>query len=223
MVLFEGDAMFMSMSFVVRAVRGLVDAITCNFDKPQSQPIHYMYSDTPVLQPSMCCKTPECREYVYRFGAVTTVVSWGTRIYCNRCGADFINGRWVKTCKFCHRPVDRLYGQFFPNACATCNKIQMEKMRVAMHAPIPQCKIHYVDPKSNGIPPGPPIMKGNFVTVVSGQEIPIGTEGICFWTGDGKGGPRIGFKGSDGIAHFIPASNVRLTDDTPEGEEPWEA
>jgi hypothetical protein len=53
-------------------------------------------------------------------------------------------------------------------------------------------------------------LKGKPVEVIGGTAIRHGTAGDVFWTGYGeKGAPRIGFKGTDGVCHWINLDNVR--------------
>lgn len=54
-------------------------------------------------------------------------------------------------------------------------------------------------------------MKGQEVTVVKGRKIPIGTNGIVFYVGEGQWGWRVGFKDSAGNEQWTDATNVKLS------------
>lgn len=52
------------------------------------------------------------------------------------------------------------------------------------------------------------VRPGTEVVVVSGRKVPLGTRGVVFHEGDGKYGPRVGFKDAEGKKHWTSTSNV---------------
>lgn len=49
--------------------------------------------------------------------------------------------------------------------------------------------------------------KGKTLKVVKGRKVPVGTEGVCIWLGNGQYGSRVGIKDSAGNVHWTAASN----------------
>lgn len=56
-------------------------------------------------------------------------------------------------------------------------------------------------------------MKGQEVVVVKGRKIPLGTRGICFYSGEGQYGWRIGFTTEAGETLWTDVRNVELASD----------
>lgn len=51
-------------------------------------------------------------------------------------------------------------------------------------------------------------LKGQRVKVVKGRKVPVGTEGRCFWVGEGQWGWRVGLETDEGETHWTALSNV---------------
>ena len=51
-------------------------------------------------------------------------------------------------------------------------------------------------------------LKGQTVQVVAGRKVPLGTSGVCFWSGEGRYGWRVGFTTADGETVWTDARNV---------------
>lgn len=52
--------------------------------------------------------------------------------------------------------------------------------------------------------------KGKRVRVVKGRKVPIGTEGVVFWIGDGKWGTRAGIQTDEGERVFVPVEYLEV-------------
>lgn len=52
------------------------------------------------------------------------------------------------------------------------------------------------------------VRKGRRVRVVRGRKVPIGTEGVCVWVGEGTWGERCGVKDAAGVVHWTASKNV---------------
>lgn len=50
--------------------------------------------------------------------------------------------------------------------------------------------------------------KGAMAKVFKGRKVPIGTEGICIWIGNGEWGARVGIKDAAGDVYWTAADNV---------------
>jgi hypothetical protein len=57
--------------------------------------------------------------------------------------------------------------------------------------------------------------KGRRLRVVKGRKVPIGTEGLCIWLGDGAYGTRVGIKDDAGTVHWTAATNTVAIDAVP--------
>ena len=55
-------------------------------------------------------------------------------------------------------------------------------------------------------------LKGQTVTVVKGRKVPLGTTGVCFYSGEGQWGWRVGFKTEDGETVWTAVTNVEAVD-----------
>lgn len=55
-------------------------------------------------------------------------------------------------------------------------------------------------------------MKGDKVRVVRGRKVPLGTEGVVIWVGEGHWGTRLGVKDAGGEVHWTAATNVELVE-----------
>jgi hypothetical protein len=51
---------------------------------------------------------------------------------------------------------------------------------------------------------------GRRVVVFKGRKVPVGTEGVVIWEGDGQWGTRIGIKRDDGGLEWTAASNAKV-------------
>lgn len=51
-------------------------------------------------------------------------------------------------------------------------------------------------------------LKGQTLTVVKGKKVPHGTTGVCFYSGEGKWGWRVGFTTADGDTVWTDVNNV---------------
>jgi hypothetical protein len=67
---------------------------------------------------------------------------------------------------------------------------------------------HFVN--CTGTPAPGVIAKGVKVRVARGRKVPIGTEGVVIWIGNGDFGERVGIKDATGAAHFTAAKNVEV-------------
>ena len=54
------------------------------------------------------------------------------------------------------------------------------------------------------------VRKGKTVRVIKGRKVPVGTEGVCIWHGDGKYGRRVGIKTAAGEVHWTAETNVEV-------------
>lgn len=57
--------------------------------------------------------------------------------------------------------------------------------------------------------------KGRTLRVVKGRKVPVGTEGVCIWLGDGNYGSRVGLKDASGTVHWTAATNTIAIDAVP--------
>jgi hypothetical protein len=57
--------------------------------------------------------------------------------------------------------------------------------------------------------------KGRQLRVVKGRKVPVGTEGVCIWIGEGGYGSRVGIKDATGVVHWTAASNTVAIDALP--------
>lgn len=55
--------------------------------------------------------------------------------------------------------------------------------------------------------------KGKRVRVTKGRKVPIGAEGVVFWTGHGDYGPKLGFNTDSGGTVWVAAGNVVVLND----------
>ena len=67
------------------------------------------------------------------------------------------------------------------------------------------------------------LVKGCRARVVKGRKVPVGTEGVVIWMGNGNWGPRVGIKDAAGEAHWTAADNVERIDAEPVDAEAIEA
>jgi hypothetical protein len=52
-------------------------------------------------------------------------------------------------------------------------------------------------------------LKGQTLVVVKGRKVPVGTTGVCFYSGEGKWGWRVGFKTDAGETVWTDLRNVK--------------
>jgi hypothetical protein len=51
-------------------------------------------------------------------------------------------------------------------------------------------------------------LKGQTLVVVKGRKVPIGTTGVCFYSGEGRYGWRVGFETAAGETVWTDVKNV---------------
>jgi hypothetical protein len=55
-------------------------------------------------------------------------------------------------------------------------------------------------------------LKGQTVVVVKGRKVPLGTTGVCFYSGEGRYGWRVGFETADGETVWTDVKNVKAVE-----------